>query len=62
MANIDGLGRLCDAEETISNTSGTIDFSYGFVYDMRSQLKQADIDKNSGPYRNAEYNYRKDGN
>ena len=29
---------------------------------MRSQLKQASIDKNSGPYRNAEYNYRKDGN
>ncbi|MHC4633161.1 MAG: RHS repeat-associated core domain-containing protein, partial [Planctomycetota bacterium] len=29
---------------------------------MRSQLKQVDIDKNSSPYRNAEYNYRKDGN
>ncbi|MDH4240644.1 MAG: RHS repeat-associated core domain-containing protein [Phycisphaerae bacterium] len=29
---------------------------------MRSQLKQASIEKNSGPYRNAEYNYRKDGN
>lgn len=59
---IDGLGRLCDADETISNTSTTVDFSYGFVYDMRSQLKQVDIDKNSSPYRNAEYNYRKDGN
>jgi RHS repeat-associated protein len=62
LAKIDGLGRLCDADETISNTSGTVDFSYDFVYDMRSQLKQADIDKNSSPYHNAVYNYRKDGN
>ena len=62
LAEIDGLGRLCDAEETISNTSTTVDFSYDFVYDMRSQLKQASIEKNSSPYRNAEYNYRKDGN
>jgi len=61
-AKIDGLGRLCDADETISKTSGTVDFSYGFDYDMRSQLKQASIDKNSSPYWNAEYNYRKDGN
>jgi len=62
LAKIDGLGRLCEADETISNTSGTVDFSYDFVYDMRSQLKQADIDKNSSPYHNAVYNYRKDGN
>lgn len=62
LAKIDGLGRLCDAEETISNTGTTVDFSYDFVYDMRSQLKQASIEKNSSPYRNAEYNYRKDGN
>jgi len=61
-AEIDGLGRLCEAEETISNTSITVDFSYDFVYDMRSQLKQASIEKNSSPYRNAGYNYRKDGN
>ncbi|MBW8039617.1 MAG: RHS repeat-associated core domain-containing protein [Planctomycetes bacterium] len=51
-----------DADETISNTSGSVDFSYDFDYDMRSQLKQADIDKNSSPYHNAVYNYRKDGN
>jgi len=62
LAKIDGLGRLCDAEETISNTSTTVDFSYDFVYDMHSQLKQDSIEKNSSPYRNAEYNYRKDGN
>jgi RHS repeat-associated protein len=29
---------------------------------MRSQLKQAAINRNSSPYRNAEYDYRKDGN
>jgi RHS repeat-associated protein len=62
LAEIDGLGGLCDAGETISNTSTTVDFSYDFVYDMRSQLKQASIEKNSSPYRNAVYNYRKDGN
>jgi hypothetical protein len=62
LAKIDGLGRLCDSEETLSNTSTNVDFSYDFVYDMRSQLKQASIEKNSSPYRNAVYNYRKDGN
>ena len=61
--SVDGLGRLVYADENISNASeNVVDFSYSFDYDMRSQIKQADIDKDNNPFWNAQYSYRKDGN
>ncbi len=62
-AEVDGLGRLTSADESISNASeNVVDFSYSFDYDMRSQLKQADIDKFSSSFWKIDYSYRKDGN
>ena len=61
-ATVDGLGRLTDANETISKTSGTVDYSYTYVYDMRSQLTEADITKDSSPWWDADYSYYKNGN
>jgi RHS repeat-associated protein len=60
--DIDGLGRLKSADETISKTSGTVDYSYTYVYDMRSQLKEADITRDSSSWWDADYTYYKDGN
>ena len=59
---VDGLGRLTDANETITKSSGsTANHSYTYVYDMRSQLTDANITNIGGTWA-ADYAYHKSGN
>jgi hypothetical protein len=62
-ADIDGLGRLKDARETISypgQSNRTHDLSYN--YDMLNQLTSADISNIGGSPWTCYYYYKKDGN
>jgi RHS repeat-associated protein len=63
-ANIDGLGRLLDANETITTVGGnTIDHSYTYDYDMLGRLSYAYIDNvPPTPAREWAYWYDKSGN
>jgi len=56
-ANIDGLGRLLNADETI----GAVAHSYTLGYDMRSQLTSATITNIGGSNWTATYNYHENG-
>jgi RHS repeat-associated protein len=56
-ANIDGLGRLLNADETI----GAVAHSYTLGYDMRSQLTSATITNIGGSNWTATYNYQENG-
>jgi len=59
---VDGLGRLTDANETITKTDGnTVNHGYTYVYDMRSQLTDANITNIGGVWA-ADYAYHKSGN
>lgn len=60
---IDGLGRLTDANETITKTDGnTVDHNYSYEYDMLSQLQYAYdyvdndnyVESNCGYYKNGQ--------
>jgi len=58
--NVDGLGRLKYAEETLTNSSQqAIGHSCSYDYDMRSQLAASSISNIAGGDWSAEYNYRK---
>ena len=60
---VDGLGRLIEADETLTKPdSSTISHSHDYAYDMRSQLLSADITNVGGSTWSADYDYRKDGN
>jgi len=61
-AEVDGLGRLKQAGETLTKTGqsqSSLAHDYSYDYDMRSQLTQVDRDAAS-PWR--EYSYNKNGN
>jgi len=60
--DIDGLGRLKNADETITKTSGTVSHSYTFDYDMRSQLTQGTITNIDSSLWKVDYSYKLDGN
>ena len=60
---VDGLGRLIEADETLTNpNSSTVSHSHDYTYDMRSQLTDASVTNIGGSTWTADYNYRKDGN
>ncbi len=60
---VDGLGRLIEADETLTKPdSSTISHSHDYAYDMRSQLTDASVTNIGGSTWTADYNYRKDGN
>jgi RHS repeat-associated protein len=60
--NVDGLGRLRQAEEVITTaTPGYIDHAYGYNYDMRSQLLHSYISTGSQSALD-DYEYDKAGN
>jgi RHS repeat-associated protein len=62
--DIDGLGRLISADETITQVGGsTVNHSYTYSYDMLSRLKYA-YTSNVAPtaYREYDYEYDKAGN
>ena len=60
---VDGLGRLIEADETLTKPdSSTVSHSHDYAYDMRSQLLSADITNIGGSTWSADYDYRKDGN
>jgi len=62
--DIDGLGRLVNADETITPVGGsTVNHSYAYSYDMLSRLKYA-YTSNVAPtaYREYDYEYDKAGN
>lgn len=69
-AMIDGLGRLCRAEEVLTNAQGqSVTYTYGgnnpddvITYDRRSQLLHEAIDKNSTPLWSGTFSYDSDGN
>ena len=59
---VDGLGRLTDANETITRTdSSTVAHSLTYDYDMLSQLTDADISNIAGGSWLAQYIYKKNG-
>jgi RHS repeat-associated protein len=56
-SDIDGLGRLLHADETITNTDGgTVDHSYTYQYDMLSRIRYA-YQSNVAPTPAREYSY-----
>ena len=60
---VDGLGRLIEADETLTKPdSTTISHSHDYAYDMRSQLTSADITNIGGSTWSADYTYDKAGN
>ena len=60
---VDGLGRLIEADETLTKPdSTTISHSHDYAYDMRSQLLSADITNIGGSTWSADYTYDKAGN
>lgn len=60
--DIDGLGRLIDADESITTTGGTVNHSYTFDYDMLSQLTQGIITNIDSSQWQVDYSYKLDGN
>nr|NIP53380.1 RHS repeat protein [Phycisphaerae bacterium]NIR62984.1 RHS repeat protein [candidate division Zixibacteria bacterium]NIW43860.1 hypothetical protein [Gammaproteobacteria bacterium]NIS45007.1 RHS repeat protein [candidate division Zixibacteria bacterium]NIU13105.1 RHS repeat protein [candidate division Zixibacteria bacterium] len=61
--DIDGLGRLVDAQEVLTKTDNTtVTYNLDYTYDMRSQLTEADITKDGSPWWDADYTYYKNGN
>jgi len=61
-ATIDGLGRLKNATETITKTDGsTVDHSYTYLYDMRSELTDATITNIDVGDWTGVYHYKKNG-
>lgn len=59
---VDGLGRLTDANETITKTdSSTVAHSLTYDYDMLSQLTDANISNIAGGNWLAQYIYKKNG-
>jgi len=61
--DIDGLGRLIQADETLTKTSGaTVNYDSTYTYDMRSQLIEAQIQDIGEQTWTALYNYYKNGN
>ena len=59
---VDGLGRLTDANETITKTNGsTIAHALVYQYDMLSQLTDANISNIDGDNWVAHYSYKKNG-
>ena len=62
-ADLDGLGRLTGAEETITDLAGyEITHSLSYTYDLRGQLKAASISNIAGQNWSAQYGYDKAGN
>ena len=60
---VDGLGRLIEADETLTDPNdNTVTHALDYAYDMRSQLLSADITNIGGSTWSADYDYRKDGN
>jgi len=60
--NVDGLGRLTDANETITNTGGSgIDHLHIYGYDKLSQLIDANISNIGGGTWTGSYTYKKNG-
>ncbi len=60
--NVDGLGRLTDANETITNTGGSgIDHFHIYGYDKLSQLIDANISNIGGGTWTGSYTYKKNG-
>ncbi len=60
---VDGLGRLTDADETLTKTdSTTVAHTLDFVYDMLSQLKSANITNIGGSTWTGTYTYKENGN
>ncbi len=61
--DIDGLGRLVDAQEVLTKTDDTtVTYNLDYTYDMRSQLTVAQNDNINGGSWQADYSYYKNGN
>ncbi len=61
-ANVDGLGRLTDANETITEIGGNaVAHLVNYQYDMLSQLTDANISDINSANWVAQYNYKKNG-
>ncbi|MFC1677442.1 RHS repeat-associated core domain-containing protein [Planctomycetota bacterium] len=61
-ANVDGLGRLTDANETITETDGnSVAHISTYQYDMLSQLTDANISNINSANWLAQYGYQKNG-
>jgi len=62
-SDIDGLGRLLNADETLTKADQTAkNHSYSYGYDMHSQLINAEITNIGGSDSQSEYIYHKNGN